>query len=202
MGLSFPRDSEGASTLDREVAGRGAMPDGVELVHGEREVQQALDEMARRITAVLAGHDPVLLAVMTGGMVPAVWLSSRLSFPHQLDYLHATRYEGGTRGGELRWRARPGIDLTGRSVLIVDDILDEGLTLRAVADYCRDAGAREVHTAVLVRKLHDRTLPGIEPDFRGLDVPDRYVFGCGMDYHEYFRNLTAIYALPIEEEQG
>jgi len=85
-------------------------------------------------------------------------------------------------------------------VLIVDDILDEGVTLRAVADYCRDAGAREVRVAVLVQKLHDRNQVGVRPDFKGLDVPDRYVFGCGMDYREYFRNLTAIYALPVGEE--
>lgn len=178
------------------------LPTGAELIYSREQVRRAIDAMSCRIDEVMGGHDPVLIAVMTGGMIPAVWLSSRLPFPHQLDYVHATRYEGATRGGELRWRAKPCTDLTGRSVLIVDDILDEGVTLRAVTEFCREAGAREVRVAVLVQKQHDRNLVGIRPDFKGLDVPDRYVFGCGMDYQEYFRNLTAIYALPVEEGTG
>ncbi len=170
-----------------------------DLIHPAEAVRHALDGMARRVAEKMSRKDPVLLAVMTGGMMPTVWLSTRLDFPHQLDYVHATRYVSGTRGGELEWRARPGTDLAGRSVLIVDDILDEGVTLGAVADYCRDAGAGEVRIAVLVQKCHDRNRARIRPDFKGLDVPDRYVFGCGMDYHEYFRNLTSIYALAVEE---
>ena len=172
-----------------------------EMIHSPRAVQTALDGMARNIDESMARSDPVLLAVMTGGMVPAVWLSSRLNFPHQMDYVHATRYVGGTRGGQLAWRARPGTDLEGRAVLVVDDILDEGITLRAIVDYCRQAGAREVRVAVLVQKRHDRNLTGLVPDFKGLDVPDRYVFGCGMDYREYFRNLPAIYALTSREDE-
>lgn len=191
----------GAGVNSEDVSGRlESLLARAELIHSEEAVQQALDAMARQIGETMGGRDPVLLAVMTGGMVPAVWLSARLSFPHQLDYVHATRYEGTTRGGALHWRARPRTDLEGRCVLIVDDILDEGVTLRAVADYCRNAGAREVRVAVLVQKLHDRNQVGVRPDFKGLDVPDRYVFGCGMDYREYFRNLTAIYALPVGEE--
>lgn len=172
-----------------------------EMIHSPGAVQTALDGMARNIDESMARSDPVLLAVMTGGMVPAVWLSSRLNFPHQMDYVHATRYVGGTRGGQLAWRARPGTDLEGRAVLVVDDILDEGITLRAIVDYCRQAGAREVRVAVLVQKRHDRNLTGLVPDFKGLDVPDRYVFGCGMDYREYFRNLPAIYALTSREDE-
>lgn len=172
-----------------------------EMIHSPGAVQTALDRMARNIDESMARSDPVLLAVMTGGMVPAVWLSSRLNFPHQMDYVHATRYVGGTRGGQLAWRARPGNDLEGRAVLVVDDILDEGITLRAIVDYCRQAGAREVRVAVLVQKRHDRNLTGLVPDFKGLDVPDRYVFGCGMDYREYFRNLPAIYALTSREDE-
>jgi hypoxanthine phosphoribosyltransferase len=170
-----------------------------DLIYSELNVQQAMDAMASRIDETMSGRAPVLLAVMTGGMVPAVWLSARLAMPHQLDYIHATRYRGSTTGGKLNWRAKPCTDLAGRSVLIVDDILDEGVTLRAVADYCHKAGAREVRIAVLVQKLHERNVARITPDFKGLDVPDRYVFGCGMDYREYFRNLTGIYALPAEE---
>lgn len=173
-----------------------------ELVHAPDEVQRALDRMAAAVTERLDGSDPVLVAVMTGGMIPAVWLSTRLAFPHQLDYAHATRYVGGTRGGDLRWRARPRLPLAGRRVLVVDDILDEGITLTAIAAYCREQGASQVLTAVLVRKRHDRAARGVGADFIGLEVPDRYVFGCGMDYHEYFRELAGIYALPAAMEDG
>jgi hypoxanthine phosphoribosyltransferase len=173
-----------------------------ELIHSPGAVQRALDRMAAAVTERLGGSDPVLVAVMTGGMIPAVWLGTRLSFPHQLDYAHATRYVGSTRGGNLRWRARPRLPLAGRVVLVVDDILDEGITLREIAAYCREQGASQVLTAVLVRKQHDRAVGGAEADFVGLEVPDRYVFGCGMDYHEYFRELTGIYALPAEMEDG
>lgn len=171
-----------------------------ELIHPARAVRDALDAMAGQIAEAMSDRDPILLAVMTGGMVPAVRLSSRLKFPHRLDYVHATRYESGVRGGRLEWRARPHLELAQSSVLIVDDILDEGITLGAIADYCRHAGARDVRTAVLVEKQHTRNRTGVSPDFRGLQVPDRYVFGCGMDYREYFRHLPAIYALATEEE--
>ena len=171
-----------------------------ELIHPAQAVRGALDAMAEQITETLSDRDPILLAVMTGGMVPAVRLSSRLNFPHRMDYVHATRYESGVRGGRLEWRARPHLELAGSSVLIVDDILDEGITIRAIVDYCRHSGARDVRTAVLVEKQHSRNRTGVKPDFSGLQVPDRYVFGCGMDYRECFRHLPAIYALAAEEE--
>lgn len=177
-----------------------AAREGAERVCGEAEVEAALDRMAGEMSRRLAGRHPLLLTVMTGGMVPAVWLSTRLDLLHQLDYVHATRYRGATRGGRIRWLARPRLPLAGRSVVVVDDILDEGVTLDAIMDYCREAGATEVLSAVLVRKRHDRAVPGLAPDFLGLEVEDRYVFGCGMDYAEHFRGLRAIYALPGELE--
>lgn len=183
--------------LDRREAARRR----AELVFDAGAVQAAVDRMAAEITRDLASANPLLLTVMTGGIVPVVWLSTRLDFPHQIDYVHATRYLGDTRGGRLEWRARPRIDLAGRSVLVVDDILDEGITLQAVARYCREQGAADVRIAALVRKRHERNVTEVEPDYLGLEVPDRYVFGCGMDYQEYYRNLPAIYALS-EEDAG
>ncbi len=166
-----------------------------ELLHSERAVEAALDAIAEGVTARIAGHNPLLLCVMTGGVVPAAALFTRLRFPIQFDYLHATRYRGGTTGSELKWICPPSQSLTGRTLLVVDDILDEGLTLAAILDYCRGQGAEAVYSAVLVEKHHDRRVGGLQADFVGLHVEDRYVFGCGMDYHGYLRNVTGIYAV-------
>lgn len=166
-----------------------------ECLYQSDVVDAALDRMAAEIDAALADKNPLLLCVMTGGVVTTGHLLTRLQFPLQLDYLHATRYRGATSGGEIRWLARPATAMAGRAVLVVDDILDEGHTLAAILEYCREQGASEVHLAVLVEKRHQRKAPGIEADFLGLEVEDRYVFGFGMDYRGYLRNLPAIYAL-------
>ena len=113
----------------------------------------------------------------------------------EFDYLHATRYRGATSGGELVWKHRPATPLQGRRVLLVDDILDEGHTLAAMRDWCLEQGAADVRIAALAVKMHDRCVPGLCADYVGVEVPDRYVFGYGMDYHEQGRNLPAIYAL-------
>lgn len=163
------------------------------------QVGKAFDGMARGITRELGGEVPVVLSVMTGAVIPTSELMLRLDFPLELDYAHATRYGDTTRGGELEWICRPRTPLAGRTVLVVDDILDEGHTLAAILDACREAGADKLYSAVLVRKLHDRGVPGLTADFVGLEVEDRYVFGCGMDYKGYLRNVPGIYAVKEEE---
>jgi hypoxanthine phosphoribosyltransferase len=164
-------------------------------LHEPEAVHQALDRMAEAITAELGDSLPVVLCVLTGGIIPTGHILTRLSFPLETDYLHATRYRGETSGEEVDWVSKPGISLQGRTVLVIDDILDEGHTLAQVLDFCRDAGASRVFTAVLIEKQHDRRVPGVSADFVGLQVEDRYVFGFGMDYKNYMRNLNGIYAL-------
>lgn len=166
-----------------------------DVLYRAEEVEAALDRMATEITQAIRESDPVVLCVMTGGLIPMGKLLTRLDFPVQIDYLHATRYCGETRGGELHWIARPQTPLRGRVVLVVDDILDEGLTLAAILRQCRAEGAKEVYSAVLVEKLHDRKAKGIKADFIGLQVQDRYVFGYGMDYKGYLRNAPGIFAV-------
>src|SRR5690606_36704359 len=112
----------------------------------------------------------------------------------ELEYLHATRYRGATTGGELAWKHRPATPLRGRRVLLLDDIVDEGHTLAAVRAWCDPQGAREVRIAARVTKAADRCVSGPCADYAGLEVPDSYVFGYGMDCHEHGRNLPAIYA--------
>src|SRR5690606_30067768 len=122
-------------------------------------------------------------------------LLTQLDFPLELSYLHATRYRNETSGGELFWKAKPEISFIDRDVLIIDDIYDEGHTLSAIIDFCRHAGARQVHTAVLIDKTHDRKArPDLKADFVGLPCEDRYIFGYGMDYKGYWRNAAGIFA--------
>lgn len=165
-----------------------------ECLYSQEQVEAAIDRMAGAISAELAQKNPLVLAVMSGAMIPAGILLSRLDFPLQLDYIHASRYRGDTAGGQLEWRVAPRFALEGRCVLVVDDILDEGLTLQAILQSCREQGASEVRSAVLVKKLHQRNV-GIEADYVGLEVEDRYVFGYGMDYKEYLRNAPGIFAV-------
>lgn len=153
-----------------------------------------LDRMAVEISADLKDKNPLLLCVMTGGIIPVGHLATRLSFPLQLDYIHATRYQGETSGGDLRWIQEPKISLEGRNVLIVDDIFDEGITLFEIEKYCKSKQAASVSTAVLVNKLHERKVD-FNVDYIGLDIEDRYLFGFGMDYKNYLRNLNAIHAV-------
>lgn len=165
-----------------------------ELLCPPEQIEAALDRLAVAITARLEGRDPLVLMVMNGAFVTAARLLSRLRFPLRVGYLHATRYRSGTRGGEINWIAPPRPAVTGQVVLVVDDIYDEGDTLKAILDEVRQQGAAAVCSAVLVNKRHDRKVAGLTVDFIGLEVPDRYVFGCGMDYKEYWRQLPVIYA--------
>ncbi len=169
--------------------------EGADRLHSQQDVERALDRMAAEISQAIGDRDPVLLCVMTGGLIVSSELFTRLEFPVQLDYLHATRYQG-TRGGpRLQWITKPSQPLAGRTVLVVDDILDEGLTLAAILDYCREQGAAAVYSAVLVEKRHERKASDQQADFVGLHIEDRYVFGYGMDYHGYLRNVKGIYAV-------
>lgn len=160
----------------------------------EQQVQAAYDELARKITEDLRDEDPLVLCVMTGGLIAAGHLLTRLAFPLQIDYIHATRYNNTTQGNELQWLAYPRTSLKGRTVLIIDDIHDVGETLKRLVEHCRSEGAKAVYSAVLVNKRHDRKAD-FQADYVGLEVGDRYVFGCGMDYRGYLRNAPGIYAV-------
>jgi len=170
-----------------------------EMIHDEASVQSAAAEMARKISRDLAGSDPIIVCAMNGGLMPTAMLLPHLDFPLRLDYVHATRYREKTRGEELHWQREPVRSFEGQHVLIVDDILDEGHTLESILDYFRRQRPASLSAAVLVEKEHDR---GVRPpvEYLGLKVPDRYVFGCGMDYKGYWRNLPAIHALPADAE--
>ncbi len=158
------------------------------------QLNQVLDTLANKISDDLKDKNPLLLCVMTGGLIPTGHLVTRLTFPLQLDYIHATRYRGETSGGELHWIQEPSISLQDRNILIIDDIFDEGITLLEIEKYCKEKGAAKVYSAVLVNKLHNRKTD-FKPDYIGLDIEDRYLFGFGMDYKNYLRNVNSIHAV-------
>ena len=169
-----------------------------DVIHDRQVIEQAIARMAVRIRNDFAGSVPVYLTVMHGGLPFAGQLALEIGargLDLEFDYLHATRYRGATSGGALHWKHRPATPLRGRRVLLVDDIVDEGHTLAEVRDWCRRQGASEVRIAALAVKEHDRCVEGLRADYAGLVVPDRYVFGYGMDFKEQGRNLPAIYAL-------
>jgi len=162
----------------------------------EAEVKSAIGRLATEITARLKDANPVVLCIMNGGLIFTGRLLPQLVFPLQVDYVHATRYGHEINGAFLNWTVRPQLDLQGRTVLLLDDILDEGVTLAAIAEYCRQKGAAEVLMAALVEKLHLRKVtPGMRADFSGIEVGDRFLFGYGLDYKGYWRNAPGIYAV-------
>lgn len=168
-----------------------------DCLHDEPAVGAALDRMAEEIRGAIAARDAVALVVMNGGFIPAAGLLLRLDLPLCIDYLHATRYRERTSGGALDWKRHHEVSLAGRDALVIDDILDEGLTLAAIVEHCRQEGARRVWSAVLAEKQRARAVD-FTADFVGLTVPDRYVFGYGMDYKGYLRNARGIYAVADE----
>ena len=168
---------------------------GADLIHAPEVLDAAITRMALAVDAALGTRPALFLTVMQGALPFAGQLATRIRAPLRFDYVHATRYRGATSGGELHWIKRPSMDLAGETVLLVDDILDEGHTLKAIREACLADGAARVLVAVLCDKRHSRRVPGIEADFVGVEVPDRYVFGYGMDYYEQGRNLPAIYAV-------
>ncbi|WP_036303311.1 hypoxanthine-guanine phosphoribosyltransferase [Methylotenera sp. L2L1] len=164
------------------------------VIHQTEVVVGAITKMATEITSSLEATSPIVICVMGGGVVFSGQLLTQLHFPLELDYVHASRYQNKTVGKTLEWKALPKSDLTGRTVLLLDDILDEGITLKEIQDKCLALGAIKVLTAVLIEKKLDHDKP-IKADFVGLEVPNEYVFGYGMDVYGWWRNMPAIYAL-------
>ncbi len=171
-----------------------------ELLFSKKEIDSAILKQAEEINQFLSELDknalpPLLLPVMNGGLIYAGQLLPLINIPVQVDYIHATRYRNTTQGFELEWKVYPQHELTGRVVIVLDDILDEGYTLDAIVNYCKQQQAATVKSSVLVTKQHLRRDENITADFSAMTVPDKYVFGFGMDYQGQLRNLDAIYAL-------
>lgn len=175
-----------------------AILNAAERLHSAAQVRAIVSRLAREITARLAHSFPLVLSVMRGSVIFSGQLLPQLRFPLEFDYLDVTRYGAATRGGEIAWKVSPGTAVEGRVVLVLDDILDEGKTLAAIRARLLDAGARELYCAVFAEKNIAGEKP-VRADFVGVIVPDRYVFGFGMDVSGAWRNLPEIYALKEED---
>ena len=169
--------------------------DNADVLINEDEINKAIDRVAQEIEAAIINEVPVVLCVMKGGLMFTSALMQRISSPMVLDYVHVDRYRNKTQGSSIHWHKEPDTSLVDRTVIIVDDILDEGYTLQELIAYCQAKGAKKVVSAVLLRKKLSNTPTKVVADFIGMEVTDRYVFGWGMDYKGYLRNLSSIYAV-------
>lgn len=168
--------------------------DTADLVCTDAQVRDAVSRVAREISAALADTNPLVLVVMRGAVVFAGQLLPQLAFPLEVDSVDATRYGNTTQGGEIAFRTMPVSEIANRTVLLVDDILDEGITLQVIRDKLLAMRARKIMTAVFADKQTGKPKP-LAADFVGVTLPNRYVFGFGMDVHGYWRNLPSVYAL-------
>lgn len=171
-------------------------------IYSKTQVEKAFDHMATEISHQLANSNPIFLCVVIGGIIPLGNLLPRLDFPLEVDYIHATRYQKTTKGQKVQWLAKPQCThLKNRTVVIVDDILDGGLTLNEIIHFCEEQNAKKVYTAVLADKEEARLSNGLpKADFCGLKIENHYVFGYGMDYKGYLRNAPGIYMVAPEFE--
>ena len=168
--------------------------DEADCLVSEDQLNGILDKMAANITKDLNDKLPLVVCVMNGALIPGSALLQRLHFPLEIDFIHATRYGMETQGDALKWLCYPQSELEEREILVIDDIFDQGHTLKSIIDWFKNHGAAKVYSATIINKLHDRKVK-MRPDYVGIDVDDRFLFGYGMDYKGFFRNLPGIYAV-------
>lgn len=175
-----------------------------QLIYSGEQIALAIDQLAQNINNMLGNveYPVIVLPVMNGGLILSGQLITKLNFPIEIDFCHATRYRNETSGSELNWKVKPQNSLAQRTVLIIDDIFDEGHTLKSVIEFCESEQADRVYSAVLIEKDHPRAKASVECDFIGMQVEDKYVFGFGMDYKGYHRHLNAIYAVNDDPQDS
>jgi len=173
-----------------------------ELLFDRDAVQASITRMADVLNARFNAKDskefPLVLGVMGGAVVFTGNLLPQLSFPLEFDYIHVSRYGDDDKGGEVVWKVIPRSNVAGRTVIVLDDILDEGETLAHVKQRLLDMGAAEVILAVFADKAIGKAKP-VAADIVGLVIPNRFVVGFGMDAYGYWRNLPGLWAIKPED---
>jgi hypoxanthine phosphoribosyltransferase len=175
-----------------------ALLTNAELLFDENAVQAAVSKVAQQLNGRFDHEEstpfPLMLGVMGGAVVFSGQLLTRLSFPLEFDYIHVSRYGDKDKGGTIEWKVEPRADVRGRTVIVLDDILDEGETLAHVKQRLLDMGAAKVLLVVFADKDIGKPKP-VKPDYVGLVVPNKFVVGYGMDAYGYWRNLPGIWAI-------
>jgi hypoxanthine phosphoribosyltransferase len=165
-------------------------------------VQAAVGRVAGTLNARFGNPDeqafPLVLGVMGGAVVFTGQLLPQLAFPLEFDYIHVSRYGDDDQGGRVIWKVIPRPNVAGRTIIVLDDILDEGETLAQVKQRLLDMGAAEVIICVFADKALKRSKP-IKADIVGLTIPDKFVVGFGMDLYGYWRNLPGLWAIRPED---
>ncbi|MFC6380805.1 hypoxanthine-guanine phosphoribosyltransferase [Psychrobacter glacincola] len=163
------------------------------------EVAAAYERLAAQLNLHYAGLNPIVMVVMNGGLIPAGQLLTHLTFYHRMHYIHASRYRDNEGTNELDWKFKPDVSIAGEHVLLIDDIFDEGITLKTIVEELGKENPLSIESCVLLNKEHDRKVADFDVDFVGINVADRYVYGCGMDFHGYLRHLPGIYAIKEDK---
>jgi hypoxanthine phosphoribosyltransferase len=173
------------------------LPENCKLLYSHEKIQQTIRGLAEKLNTEYKGKAVVYLTIMNGGMIFATDLAKELDIDMEMDYVQVSRYGTETHGGQLIWKHQCETNLKGKHVILIDDIFDEGYTLMAVDEWCKEQGAQSVKSVVLISKSHDRGYADYNVDLFGIEVEDLYVFGYGMDYQEKLRHLVNIYYLEL-----
>jgi len=174
---------------------KNLLPKNCTLLFSQKKINKSIKKMAKSLNKDYANKPVVFLTIMNGGMIFATDLAKKLNLDMEMDYVQVSRYGLETHGGQLIWKHQCETELKGKHVIIVDDIFDEGYTMMAVDEWCKERGAKSVKSAVLVSKTHDRGYADHKVDYSAIEINDLYIFGYGMDYQEKLRHLTDIYYL-------
>lgn len=172
-----------------------------EVIFTSKEIEEGLNKVASDINNDYQDKSPLVLCVVLGGITVFGHLITKLKINLEIDYIHATRYDGDVSGAEIKWKALPKTPLKNRDIIIVDDILDGGLTLKALHNYCYKQQATSVKSMILIDKINARHENGQKSaKYTALKTNSNgYLFGFGMDYYNYLRNINGIFAANPNE---
>lgn len=173
------------------------LPKNCTLLYSKKTIKKKVKKLAKQLNSDYKNQEVVFLTIMNGGMIFATDLAKKLNLDMEMDYVQVSRYGTETTGGQLIWKHQCETNLKDKHVLLIDDIFDEGYTLMAVDEWCKEQGAATVKSVVLVTKKHDRGYADFQVDYSGIEVEDLYIFGYGMDYQEKLRHLNDIYYLNL-----
>ncbi len=187
-----------APACERSIVDQRMQADLERILFEEATIHRRLDELAAQITNDYRDRELTVIAILNGSVILMADLLRRIPLPLKLDCLSIASYHGGTKSfGELVFRQVSLPDIAGRHVLILDDILDSGVTLATIREKLEATGPLTVRICVLLAKKRER-VRAVQPDYVGFEIADEFVVGYGLDYMERYRNLPCIGVLRKE----